>query len=330
MKTRLFLFVVLITVTLGIGGCNPDTIEDTEQVLIAQDSINQVLSQLHGNWYMYRQLKVKYWNNCDGLICGAYTENRTTNLAFSDFKFIFTPNIVSLGLGSLQFNFSGNPHSDYMRLQVNGYNDYYAISKEGDNYYLYNNVNNAGWSYSMSGKHAIQFQGDTLMSLYEMNSWDSEWDLYLFKKSNINESPENIEGLNGTFQLTSKENISSGVITYVQNYTDGALLAFTNEMVAPDVSTYSYIPGAYKGLWYKANFGNSSSSAFLGPWLDYIYTMPGGDFCYSTSEKFSDNNGRFLDVGNAQFEIVNNDGINLVLRKGNACYYTDWHFIKVN
>ena len=30
MKTRLFLFVVLITVTLGIGGCNPDEVEAAE------------------------------------------------------------------------------------------------------------------------------------------------------------------------------------------------------------------------------------------------------------------------------------------------------------
>lgn len=326
MKTKLLLFSALAFVILCFNGCSPDTVENTNEVLVTQDSIDQMLSQLQGTWYMSRQLRVDGWFNCDGLFSSAYTENRTTNTAFSDFKFIFTQNAISLSPGALQFNFSGQPHSNYFRLQVNGYNDYYAISKSGDYYYLYNDLNNAGWSYSMSGKHSLAIYGDTAMVLYQSAVLSpGAANLFIFKKTPVNETPQNIAGLNGTYMMTSKEEISSGVTTYVFNWTNGSTVTFTDEIVAPDISTYSYIPGAYKGVWYKATFNGGS----VGPALDYIYCLPNGEFCFSTSEKFSQNNNAFMDVGNAQFEIVTNDGTNLTFRKGGICSYTEWHFVKV-
>jgi hypothetical protein len=285
-----------------------------------------MLSQVQGTWYMYRKQEMDSWYNCDGIFSGGTTGSFTSNLEYANFKYIFTSDVFN---PSTQFNFYGNPHSSYFRLQVNGYSDYYAVSKGGDNFYLYNYLNNAGWSYSMGGKYSLNIYGDSLMTLLSTTSAGHAESLY-FKKLPDNANPENVEGLNGTFQLTSQEVVSSGVTTYIQNYSNGENLTFTNEIVAPDISAYSYIPGAYRGVWFKANILDNSTGTFLGPYLDYIYTLTNGDFYYSTSAALIGNTGNFLNIQNVEYEIIQNDGISLILRKGTGCYYTDWHFLKIN
>jgi len=327
MKNKLLLFSVLAFVMLSFNGCTPDTVENTNETLITQDSIDQMLSQIQGTWYMYRKQEMDSWYNCDGIFSGGITGSFTSNLEFANFEYMFTSNVVA---PTTQFNFSGNPHSSYFRLQVDGHSDYYALSKEGDNFYLYNYANNAGWNFSMGGKYLLNIYNDTFMVLVKNTYGVGSSSALCFKKMPVNEAPENVEGLNGTFQLTSQEVISSGVTTYLQNYTNGENLTFTNEIVAPDISAYSYIPGAYKGVWYRANILNNSPSAFLGPYLDYVYTLTNGDFYYSTSASLIGNTGNFLNVQNVEYEIIQNDGISLILRKGTGCYYTDWHFLKIN
>jgi hypothetical protein len=326
MKWRLLLFLAFALVILSFNGCNPDDIEETAQSVSTQDSINEVLSQLQGTWYLSQYKDGGTWYNCDGLWRWAWIENRTNNLEYADFKFIFTSNEVNIGPAGYQFDFSGNQHTGYLRLQVNGYQDYYAISKEGNYYFLHNNVNNAGWSYCMGGKYVLQIHGDSLMSLYgggiDVGSSDQA---FLFKKNPVNELPENPIGLNGTYVLMSKDEISSGVIVSTINYTNGLSVTFSDEIVSPGIQSYSYVPDAYKGVWYKALV----NSGGVGPYLDNIYCEPTGVFYYSTGEIQGINAGQILNVGSKAFEIVENDGISLTIRKGGGCYYTDWHFTKV-
>lgn len=325
MKTKLLLFSALAFVMLCFNGCTPDTVENTDETLAAQDSIEQVLSQLQGTWYMYNHKKLETWYDCDGYFRMAWTENRTNNLEYANFKFIFSSVGVNLSPANYQFNFYGNPHSGYLKLQVNGNQDYYAVSKEGNGFMLYNDVNNAGSSYSMGGKYSLQFQGDTLMSLYGYSILTNETDLFLFKKNTTNSTPENPIGLNGTYVLVNKEEISSGVTVSSFNYTNGLSVTFTNEIAAPGLGTYSYVPDAYKGVWYKAQI----NSGGVGPYLEYINCETSGVFYFSTGVVEGINAGQILNVGNKDYEIVTNDGTNLTLRKGGICSHTEWNFVKV-